>query len=81
MTEAGILAVPMGDRQALAGALKNVLSDASLRSALSSRSRHAHETYFSWAAITARFAVEIGRTTAEEDIELTKGTPGSMRVA
>ena len=31
ITEAGILAVPLGDRQALAGALVNVLSDGTLR--------------------------------------------------
>ncbi|MBZ5659114.1 MAG: hypothetical protein LAO08_01800 [Acidobacteriia bacterium] len=61
VTEAGILAVPQGDRQALAGALENVLTDASLRRALSDRSRQAHEKYFSWTAITARFAAEIGQ--------------------
>ncbi len=81
VTEAGILAVSQGDRQALAAALENVLSDASLRSTLSGRSRQAHEKYFSWAAITARFAAEIGRTMAEEESELTKGTTGSVRVA
>ncbi len=59
VTEAGILAAPMADREGLAAALENVLSDGELRSALSSRSRDAHEKYFSWAAITARFAVEI----------------------
>ncbi|MBZ5642555.1 MAG: glycosyltransferase [Acidobacteriia bacterium] len=61
VTEAGIMAAPMGDRQALAAALENVLSDASLRKTLSERSRQAHEKYFSWAAITARFAAEIGQ--------------------
>jgi len=62
VTEAGILGVPQGDRQALAEALANVLSDVSLRKALAERSRQAQEKYFSWAAITARFAAEIGRT-------------------
>jgi glycosyltransferase involved in cell wall biosynthesis len=61
VTEAGILAVPLGDRQVLAGALENVLSDASLRKTLSERSRQAQEKYFSWSAITARFAAEIGQ--------------------
>lgn len=61
ITEAGILAVPSGDRQALAGALENVLEDDRLRSALSARSRDAHEKYFSWAAITARLFAELQR--------------------
>ena len=61
VTEAGILPVPMGDRQALAGALENVLSDPALRKSLSERSRVAHEKYFSWNAITERFAQEIGQ--------------------
>jgi glycosyltransferase involved in cell wall biosynthesis len=81
VTEAGILGVPMGDRQALAAALENVLSDTSLRSTLARRSREAHEEYFSWAAITARFAAEIGKPPAEQERELTKGTSGSVRVA
>jgi glycosyltransferase involved in cell wall biosynthesis len=81
VTEAGILAAPMGDRQALAGGLENVLSDASLRRSLSERSRQAYEKYFSWAAITARFAAETGRMPAEEAGELMKGTSGSVRVA
>lgn len=81
VTEAGILAVPLGDRQALAAALENVLSDASLRSTLSGRSRLAHEIYFSWGAITARFAAEIGRSAAEQDSELMRGASGSVRVA
>ncbi|MGH9680843.1 MAG: glycosyltransferase, partial [Candidatus Acidiferrales bacterium] len=56
VTEAGILAVPAGDRQALAGAIENVLSDDHLRSALSARSRMAQQKYFSWQAITGSFA-------------------------
>jgi glycosyltransferase involved in cell wall biosynthesis len=55
ITEAGILAVPSGDRQALAGALENVLSDAALRSALAERSRNAQQKYFSWQAICGLF--------------------------
>ena len=81
VTEAGILAVPQGDREALAGALQNVLYDGARRSALSARSRQAYEKYFSWDAITTRFAAEIGRTPAEEESELAKGTSGSVRVA
>jgi glycosyltransferase involved in cell wall biosynthesis len=81
VTDAGILGVPLGDRQALAGALENVLSDTALRRALVGRSRQAQEKYFSWAAITGRFAAEIGRILAEEENELTKGTSGSVRIA
>jgi glycosyltransferase involved in cell wall biosynthesis len=61
ITEAGILAVPAGDRQALAGALGNVLSDAALRSALSGRSRNAQQKYFSWPAITGQFSESLAR--------------------
>ncbi len=58
ITEAGIVAVPMGDRQALADALVNVLSDAALRETLAARSRQAHQKYFSWDAISEKFARE-----------------------
>jgi glycosyltransferase involved in cell wall biosynthesis len=59
VTDAGILAAPMGDRHALAVMLQNVLTDERLGSALRERSRRAHEKYFSWSAITARFASEL----------------------
>lgn len=59
ITEAGILAVPLRDREALAAALETVLSDGAFRRTLAERSRQAHEKYFSWAAITERFAEEI----------------------
>lgn len=59
ITEAGILAVPIRDRQALAGALENVLSDPQLRKALSERSRNAQTKYFSWEAIVANFDAAI----------------------
>jgi hypothetical protein len=58
ITEAGVLAVPLGDREALAAALETVLSDGALRRTLAERSRQAGEKYFSWAAITERFAEE-----------------------
>ncbi len=51
--------VPLGDREALAAALENVLSDAAFRKTLAERSRQAQEKYFSWAAITGRFAEEL----------------------
>lgn len=59
VTDAGILAAPMGDRRALAVMLQNVLTDERLGIALRDRSRRAHERYFSWSAITARFASEL----------------------
>ncbi len=64
ITEAGIVAVPLGDREALAKALVNVLSDAVLRGTLAARSSQAHEKFFSWSAITERFAVALGATSA-----------------
>ena len=56
ITEAGILSVPFGDREALSGALERVLADDALRASLAERSRHAQEKYFSWRAIAAQFA-------------------------
>src|SRR5579863_1861821 len=56
ITDAGILTVPLDDRQALAGALERLLLDESLRAKLAERSRLAYEKYFSWAAIVERFA-------------------------
>jgi glycosyltransferase involved in cell wall biosynthesis len=59
ITDAGILTVPLGDRNALAGAMENLLLDESLRRTLAERSRRAYEKYFSWAAIVERFATEL----------------------
>ena len=59
ITEAGILAVSLGDREALAAALETVLTDGAFRRTLAERSRQAHEKYFSWAAITERFEEEL----------------------
>jgi len=60
ITEAGILPVPLGDREALSGALEKVLFDNALRNALCQRSRRAEEEYFSWNAIAARYADTLG---------------------
>ena len=59
ITEAGILPVPLGDRQALVGALQRLLSDDSFRANLAERSRQAQKEYFSWTAIVERFAAEL----------------------
>jgi glycosyltransferase involved in cell wall biosynthesis len=56
LTEAGLLLVPEGDREALSTALTKVLSDSVLRQSLQQRSRHAHKQYFSWLAIAQRLA-------------------------
>ncbi len=56
ITEAGILAVPLRDREALAAALVNVLTDEKFREALAERSRQATLRYFSWTAIGAEYA-------------------------
>jgi glycosyltransferase involved in cell wall biosynthesis len=59
ITEAGILTVPLGDRQALVGALERLLSEDSFRANLAERSRQAQKEYFSWTAIVERFATEL----------------------
>lgn len=72
ITEAGILTVPLGDRQALAGMLENLLMDETLRKKMAERSRQAYEKYFSWGAIVARFA---------EELRLGDPAPDGRRVA
>jgi glycosyltransferase involved in cell wall biosynthesis len=59
ITEAGILAVPLGDRQALASTLENLLLDEPFRRKLAEQSRQAYEKYFSWTVIVERFAEEL----------------------
>lgn len=56
ITEAGIIAVRLGDRGALSVALERVLADDDLRASLAERSRQAQEKYFSWPAIAGCFA-------------------------
>jgi hypothetical protein len=80
ITEGGIVAVPLGDREALAGALETVLTDGPFRKALAERSRQAHEKYFSWRAITERFATALGAIPPEKEDGLKK-KPDAMRVA
>jgi glycosyltransferase involved in cell wall biosynthesis len=55
ITEAGILLVPQGDREALAEALTRVLTDANLWWELHQRSKEAYRLYFSWDAIAKCF--------------------------
>jgi len=56
VTEAGVVLVPSGDREALAGALTRVLADDAFRAHLRRRSLGARERYFSWEAIAAKYA-------------------------
>jgi glycosyltransferase involved in cell wall biosynthesis len=72
ITEAGIVAVPLGDREALAGALETVLADGPFRKALAERSRQAQEKYFSWIAITEQFAAALDQATCKQEGDLLK---------
>jgi glycosyltransferase involved in cell wall biosynthesis len=81
ITEAGILAVPLGDRESLAGALETVLSDGSFRTKLAERSRQAQEKYFSWPAIVEQFAAALGNIPTEREASLMKKPTHTMRVA
>jgi glycosyltransferase involved in cell wall biosynthesis len=81
VTDAGILAASMGDRRALAVMLQDVLTDERLRSTLRGRSRRAHDKYFSWTAITARYATAFGKTVTEDETNVRKKPPGERQVA
>ena len=65
ITEAGILTAPVGDREALATALEQILTDDALRLSLAERSRSAYTQYFSWRAIAACYADTLGKTPGE----------------
>lgn len=56
ITDAGVVLVAPGEPGKLNDALVRVLSDANLRAELSSRSRAAYQTHFSWPAIAERYA-------------------------
>ena len=56
VTEAGVVLVPSGDREALASALTRVLADDAYRAQLRRRSLGAREKHFSWEAIAAKYA-------------------------
>jgi hypothetical protein len=76
ITEAGVLAVPQDDREALSEALERVLTDDALRASLSERSRRAQAQYFCWPAIASRYADALGRPagTCGEDLSLRSGS-------
>ncbi len=53
--EAGVRLVPRGNREALAAALREVLTDGKLWDELHERNRNAYEEYFSWEQIAGRY--------------------------
>jgi len=55
LAEAGVVPVPYGDREGLAQAALRVLTDSQLWLELHQRSERAHQKYFSWEAVAARF--------------------------
>lgn len=55
LSEAGVLFVPYGDRERLARALVEVLTDSRLWADLHQRNLRAYERYFSWTSIAARY--------------------------
>jgi glycosyltransferase involved in cell wall biosynthesis len=74
ITEAGILPVPIGDREALATALERVLIDGALWASLADRSRRAYDQFFSWRTIAARYADTLGKS-----VEQSIGTTASKQ--
>lgn len=59
ITEAGVVLVSAAKKEELGEALVRVLSDSGYRASLGAQSRWAHEKYFSWKAIAARYAESI----------------------
>jgi hypothetical protein len=61
VTEAGVVLVPEGDRDALADALERVLADDALRAELRQRSIAARDKYFSWERIAQGYLQVLNR--------------------
>jgi glycosyltransferase involved in cell wall biosynthesis len=59
ITEAGVVLVSAAKKEELGEALVRVLSDRGYRASLAWQSRRAHELYFSWKAIAARYVESI----------------------
>jgi hypothetical protein len=55
ITEAGVVLIPEGHEHEFGPALARVLSDTDYRGSLASRSRSAHELYFSWNQIACNY--------------------------
>jgi hypothetical protein len=56
ITDAGVVLIAREDKAALGEALTRVLADEGYRMALAERSRAAHQRFFAWPAIAARYA-------------------------
>lgn len=61
LAEAGVVSVPYGDREGLAAAVVNVLTDDHLWLELHQRSQRAYERHFSWEAVATRFVEFLDR--------------------
>lgn len=59
ITEAGVVLVSAAKKEEMGEALVRVLSDGGYRASLAAQSCRAHEQYFSWKAIAARYAESI----------------------
>jgi glycosyltransferase involved in cell wall biosynthesis len=59
LSEAGIILVPPGDREALGCALRRVLTDDPLWNSLHLRSLSAYKKYFAWEEIARRYATAL----------------------
>ena len=59
--EAGVVAVPCGDREALAGAVAKILTDDTFCHELQERSRQAYQKYFSWDAVAGQMTEFVNR--------------------
>lgn len=81
ITEAGILAVPLGDREALAATLETVLLDGPFRKSLAERSRQAQAKYFSWPAIAEKFASALGAVSTVNETAVEMKSSHAARVA
>jgi glycosyltransferase involved in cell wall biosynthesis len=79
VTEAGVLLVPEGNREALSVALARVLSDSALRQALRERSRRAQAQYFSWPAIATCLLGALEDSTDAPSVGTGVETPDATR--
>jgi glycosyltransferase involved in cell wall biosynthesis len=61
VTDAGVVLAARDEGAEFGQALVRVLRDADYRALLAERSRHAHEQYFSWGAIAARYFEALGK--------------------
>lgn len=65
ITEAGVILIPEGQEVELGPALTRVLGDTNYRASLASRSRAAHELYFSWNQIARDYLKALNLATSD----------------